>query len=81
MARVIITVTVFVLLAALIVVLDWGEVSKIIGEAEWELTLAALLFSIISYSCLSFGYVLRPNLFTSLKRRWSMANLRLELII
>lgn len=60
---IIITVTVFVLLAALIVVLDWGEVSKIIGEAEWELTLAALLFSIISYSCLSFGYVLVNRVF------------------
>jgi uncharacterized protein (TIRG00374 family) len=58
-----ITVVVFVLLAVLIVVLDWNQVHQIIGKARWQLTLAALLFTIISYFCLSFGYVLVNRVF------------------
>lgn len=57
------TVVVFVLLAVLIVVLDWNEVHQIIGKAQWQLTLVALLFTIISYFCLSFGYVLVNRVF------------------
>jgi uncharacterized membrane protein YbhN (UPF0104 family) len=57
------TVVVFVLLAVLIVFLDWDQVQQIIGKAQWQLTLAALLFTIISYLCLSFGYVLVNRVF------------------
>ena len=51
------------LLAVLIVVLDWNEVHQIVGKAEWQLTLVALLFTVISYFCLSFGYVLVNRVF------------------
>ena len=58
-----ISVIVFVLLAVLVVVLDWNQVHQIIGKAQWQLTLVALLFTIISYFCLSFGYVLVNRVF------------------
>jgi uncharacterized protein (TIRG00374 family) len=58
-----VTVVIFVLLAVLIVVLDWKQVHQIIGKAHWQFTLVALLFTIISYFCLSFGYVLVNRVF------------------
>ena len=58
-----ISVIVFVLLAVLIVVLDWNQIHQVIGKAHWPLTLVALLFTIISYCCLSFGYVLVNRVF------------------
>jgi uncharacterized protein (TIRG00374 family) len=54
---------VFVLLAVLIVVLDWNQIHQIIGKAHWQLTLVSLIFTIISYFCLSFGYVLVTRVF------------------
>ena len=54
---------VFVLLAVLVIILDWNQVRQIIGKAQWQLTFAALLFIIISYLCLSFGYVLVNRVF------------------
>jgi uncharacterized protein (TIRG00374 family) len=58
-----ITVLVFVLLAVLIVFLDWNEVRQITGKAEWWFTIAALLLTGISYSCLSAGYVVVSRVF------------------
>jgi uncharacterized protein (TIRG00374 family) len=58
-----ISVIVFVVLAVLIVFLDWNQIHQIIGKAHWQLTLVALLFTIISYFCLSFGYVLVDRVF------------------
>ena len=60
---VVLTVIVSVLLAVLMVVLDWDQVHDIIGKAQWQLALVALLFTIISYFCLSFGYVLANRVF------------------
>lgn len=51
-------VALFVLLAASIVALDWDEIPLIFGKTQWSLALGALLIIIISYFCLSFGYVL-----------------------
>ena len=52
------TVVAFVLLAVLLVALDWNQVRQIVGKADWKLTLVALVFTSISYLCLIFGYVL-----------------------
>lgn len=52
------TIVAFLLLAIVLVALDWSEVRQIVGKAEWKLTFVALAFTIISYLCLSFGYVL-----------------------
>jgi uncharacterized protein (TIRG00374 family) len=57
------TIAAFALLAVLLVALDWNEVHQIVGKAEWQLTLVALLFTVISYFCLSFRYVLVNRVF------------------
>ena len=58
-----ITFTVFVALAILVIVLNWQQVTLIGGEAQWKPALAALLFIIVSYCSLAFGYVLVNRLF------------------
>ena len=58
-----ISVIVFVLLAVLVVFLDWNQIHQIIGKAQWQWTFVALLFTVISYFCLSFGYVLVNRVF------------------
>ena len=55
---IIITIIVFIFLAVLLIALDWNEVSRIVGKADWQLTLIALMFTLISDFCLSWGYVL-----------------------
>jgi uncharacterized protein (TIRG00374 family) len=67
-----ISAIVFVLLAVLIVALDWNQIHQIIGKAHWQLTLVALLFTIISYFCLSFGYVLVNRVFGIGIRWWKL---------
>jgi uncharacterized membrane protein YbhN (UPF0104 family) len=47
------TVVAFVLLAILLVALDWDEARQIVDRANWGLTLVALLFTALSYLCLS----------------------------
>jgi uncharacterized membrane protein YbhN (UPF0104 family) len=47
------TVVAFVLLAILLVALDWNEVRQLVDKANWGLTLVALLFTALSYLCLS----------------------------
>jgi uncharacterized protein (TIRG00374 family) len=50
-------VIVVVLVCVLLIVLDWREVRELMSKADWELTLIALLFTAISYFCLSYGFV------------------------
>jgi uncharacterized membrane protein YbhN (UPF0104 family) len=57
------TVVAFLLLAILLIALDWSEVGQIVCKADWKLTFVALAFTIISYLCLSFGYVLINKVF------------------
>jgi uncharacterized protein (TIRG00374 family) len=54
---IVLTVVAFVLLAILLVALDWNEVRQLVGEADWRLTLVALLFTALSYLCLSGSFV------------------------
>ena len=51
-------VVALVLIGLLVVVLDWREVRKILGETDWKLVPVALLFTAISYTCLSFSFAL-----------------------
>jgi uncharacterized protein (TIRG00374 family) len=64
-----VTLTVFVVLAILVIVLNWQQVVLIGGKAQWEQALAALLFTIISYVSLSLGYALVNRLF-GIKIKW-----------
>jgi uncharacterized protein (TIRG00374 family) len=52
-----------VLAGLLVVVLDWRQVQKILGETDWKLVPAALLFTAISYTCLSFGFATANRVF------------------
>jgi uncharacterized protein (TIRG00374 family) len=59
----------FTLAAIVLVVLDWQQVRQILGKSNLELTLVALLLTVISYFCLSFGYVIVNEVF-SIKIGW-----------
>jgi len=60
---IVITIIVMILLATVLVVLDWREIKQIVGTANWQWTIVALVFTFISYLCLSFGYVLVNKVF------------------
>jgi uncharacterized protein (TIRG00374 family) len=47
-----------VVVGVVVVVLDWRQVVQVLGQADWKLILPALLFTAISYSCLSYTFVL-----------------------
>ena len=58
-----IIIAAFILLAALIIVLDRIQIHQITGKAQWLLAFMALFFIISSNLCLSFGYVLVNQVF------------------
>jgi uncharacterized protein (TIRG00374 family) len=51
------------LVGLLLVVLDWQKVQRILGETDWKLVPAALLFTAISYACLSFVFATANRIF------------------
>jgi uncharacterized protein (TIRG00374 family) len=51
------TVVAFVLLAIVLVVLDWKDVHQLVDKSDWGLTFVALLFTALSYLCLSYSFV------------------------
>jgi len=57
------TVVAFVLLAILLVALDWNEARQLVDKADWRLTLVALLFTALSYLCLSYSFVMVNRVF------------------
>jgi glycosyltransferase 2 family protein len=56
-------VVALVIVGLLVVVLDWREVRKILGQTDWKLVPVALLFAFISYACLSFAFALVNRIF------------------
>ena len=63
-------VIILVLIGVAIIALDWREVRRVIGEAHWHLVLPALVFVAISYSCLSYSFVVLNRVFgIKLKQR------------
>jgi uncharacterized protein (TIRG00374 family) len=58
------TIVAILLLAIVLIALDWSEVRQIVGKADWKQAFVALAFTLISYLCLSFGYVLVNRAFT-----------------
>ncbi len=46
-------VILFIIAGVLIVVLDWGEVKTVIARANWPVLASAILFTTLSYTCLS----------------------------
>jgi uncharacterized protein (TIRG00374 family) len=53
------------LVGLLVVVLDWRNVQKILGETNWKMVPVALLFTFISYACLSVAFALVNRAFGS----------------
>jgi uncharacterized protein (TIRG00374 family) len=51
------TVVAFVLLAIILVALDWKDVRQLVDKSDWGLTFVALLFTALSYLCLSYSFV------------------------
>lgn len=51
------SVLLMVLLSVLLIILDWKEVKQIVHKANFQFTLVALFFTLVSYICLSFSYV------------------------
>jgi uncharacterized protein (TIRG00374 family) len=60
---IIVAIVTVILVGVLLVVLDWKEVNRLIGQANWKLTVIALLFTIFSYGFLSFAFVEITKLF------------------
>ncbi len=63
------TVIAVVLLAVLVVVLDWKDVRQIADRADWRFTLVALAFTAASYICLTLSYAVL-NRFFGIRVRW-----------
>jgi uncharacterized protein (TIRG00374 family) len=56
---IVLTVVAFVLLAIIfiLVALDWNDVRQLADKSDWGLTFVALLFTALSYLCLSYSFV------------------------
>jgi uncharacterized membrane protein YbhN (UPF0104 family) len=55
---VVLIVVLSVLLAAVVVGLDWDDIPVIFGKAQWQSVFKAVFIILASYFCLSFAYVL-----------------------
>jgi uncharacterized protein (TIRG00374 family) len=60
---VVIIIGAFILAAIILIALDWKQVRDILVKSNPEMTLVALLLTVISYFCLSFGYVIVNRVF------------------
>jgi uncharacterized protein (TIRG00374 family) len=49
----------------MVILLDLHEVRKLIGETNWKMIPWALLFTIVSYFCISYGFATMVQLFGS----------------
>lgn len=56
-------VVALVIIGLLVVVLDWREVVKILGQTDWKLVPVALLFTFSSYACLSISFAVVNRIF------------------
>ena len=60
---VVFSVGAFILAAIILIALDWKKVRDILVKSNPEMTLVAFLLTVISYFCLSFGYVIVNRVF------------------
>jgi len=54
----------FIVVAGILLALDWNGVRQVVQKAEWRLTLVAVLFSLMSDFCLSYDYALINKAFS-----------------
>lgn len=50
-------------LGMVIMAWNWDQVRQVLGQADWRLVPVTLLFSVLSYFCLTYGFVLISRLF------------------
>jgi uncharacterized membrane protein YbhN (UPF0104 family) len=48
---------------ALGLLLDWPEVRRVLGQADWTVSPLALLCTSVSYGCLSYGFAVLSAIF------------------
>jgi uncharacterized protein (TIRG00374 family) len=68
----VIVIAVVFLIGATVIALDWKEVSRVIGTANWPLVIVALMFTVISYFSFSSAYVATNRLFQINVSRWKL---------
>jgi uncharacterized protein (TIRG00374 family) len=56
-------VVVLVLLGIAVAALDWGQVRQVLGQADWRLVPIALVFTALSYGCLSYSFAMTGRIF------------------
>ena len=62
--RVLVTAVVLLALLGIVVVaLDWEQVRQVLGQADWRLVPIALLFTAVSYGCLSYSFAMISGIF------------------
>lgn len=51
------------LLGLVVILLNWRDIRQVLAEANWKLLPVALLFTGLSYACMSFAYAVANRLF------------------
>lgn len=59
----VIAIVLLALLGVIVVALDWGQVRQVLGQADWKLVPVALLFTGVSYGCLSYSFAITSRIF------------------
>ncbi|MEJ2210054.1 MAG: flippase-like domain-containing protein [Anaerolineae bacterium] len=77
----VILVVVIIAIGLVLVVLDWQKVQQVLVQADWKLILPALAFTAISYSCLSYTFVLVNQTFGLVVSRRDLFEISLVTVI
>lgn len=56
-------VSLFLLFGVVAIITNWNEVTKVTSEANWHLSLVALLFSAISYFLIGYSFLIISRIF------------------
>jgi len=68
----IIIVVVVLAIGAVVIALDWQQARQLIGEANWFLTIVALLFTAMSFLCLCLAFLVINRLFEIKISHWKL---------
>ena len=77
----VILVVVIIAIGLVLVALDWQKVRQVLVQADWKLILPALAFTAISYSCLSYTFVLVNHAFGLVVSRRDLFEISLVTVI
>lgn len=61
----------FAFLGIAAIILDWKEISRLVGQADWHLIPLVFLFTALSYKCIGYGFATANRIFgVRLPQRW-----------